>query len=620
MREFSTPLGDVVLPSERTLIDDVRDRAEHSPDRVLFVRGAEAGGGPEEPEGPEEIDAATFAAEVDAVARGLLAAGIGIGDRVVLMARTRYEWTLVDYALWAVGAVVVPIYPSAPPEQVAWVLRDSGARAAVVETSAHAERLREACGEDASTARVCDRLWVLDPDDGPDAVAALTTAGVDVAPAELTRRRTAMSAQDTATIIYTSGTTGRPKGCVLTHAALLAQTAIGLHELAPVFAREDAGTVLFLPLAHVFARIVQVGCVQAGVRVAHAGDVTSLAPMLRTHRPTFLLAVPRVFETLFNTASQQATADGRGAIFERAVATAIDYSKARERGRVGPALRARHRVLDRLVYARLREALGGRCTLAVSGGAPLGERLAHFYRGAGVLVLEGWGLTETAGALTVNVPEAHKVGTVGRPLPGTAVRVADDGELWARGPQVFSGYRGDDAATAEVLEPDGWLHTGDVGEVDDEGFVRVTGRKQEILVTAGGKHVSPTVLEDRLRTHLLISHALVVGDRRPYVAAVLTLDAEAVAVWATSRGRKVRSGADPAQVIADFARDPELLAELQTAVDDANAAVSRAEAIRRFTVVDRDWSEDGGQLTPSLKLRRHVVLRECRDEIADLYR
>ncbi|WP_370249963.1 long-chain fatty acid--CoA ligase [Nocardioides sp.] len=614
MREFSTPLGDVVLPRDRTLVDDVRDRAAQTPDQVLFVRDGERGPG-------EEIDAATFAAEVDVVARGLLAAGIDAGDRVVLMSRTRYEWTLLDYALWAVGAIVVPVYPSAPPEQVAWVLRDSGAVAAVVELPEHAARLREACGEDPETAgtRVCDRLWVIDPAQGPDAVAALTTAGTEVPLAVLQERRDALGPDDVATLIYTSGTTGRPKGCVLTHATLLAEVAVGLHELAPVFARPDAGTVLFLPLAHVFARIVQIGCVQAGVRVAHAGDVTALVPMLRTHRPTFLLAVPRVFETLFNTASQQATADGRGGVFERAVATAIDYSKARERGRVGPALRARHRVLDRVVYARLREALGGRCTVAVSGGAPLGERLAHFYRGAGVTVLEGWGLTETAAALTVNVPEAHKVGSVGRPLPGTAVRVADDGELWVRGPQVFGGYWGDDAATAEVLEPDGWLHTGDVGEVDDEGFVRVTGRKQEILVTAGGKHVSPTVLEDRLRTHLLISQALVVGDRRPYVAAVLTLDAEAVVVWAGSRGRRLRS-TDPAEVVAALAHDPDLLAEVQAAVDDANAAVSRAEAIRRFTVLDRDWTEEGGQLTPSLKLRRHVVLRECRDEIADLYR
>ncbi|GAA5151409.1 AMP-dependent synthetase/ligase [Nocardioides marinquilinus] len=623
MREYSTPLT-LDLPTAGNLTDAVVRNAERAPQRVAFSRRPPAAA----PDADwDDVTAAAFLDEVRGVAKGLVALGVGAGDRVVLMSSTRYEWTLLDYAIWFAGAVTVPVYPSSPAATVELALGDSGARAALVETSDHLALVDGVRGGLDALAHV------LALDEG--AVDDLVRRGADVADDVLEQRRAAAGPDDPATVIYTSGTTGRPRGCVLTHGNLMTEVAVTLHELGTLFAPDaqesddgdgggaDAGgatggddaapaTLLFLPLAHVLARVIQVGAVTAGVRLGHSAGAVTLAPTLRSFRPTFVLAVPRVFEKLFTTASQRATADGRGAVFDRAVTTAIAWSRALDRGRRSPVLRARHAVMERLVYRRLRDDLGGRCRFAVSGGAPLGDRLGHFYRGIGIPVLEGYGLTETTAAITTNTPEAHKVGTVGRPLPGAAVRVDDDGELLVRGGQVFAGYWDDDAATAEVLDADGWLHTGDVGEVDDEGFVRVTGRKKEILVTAGGKNVAPAVLEDGLRAHPLVSQALVVGDRQPFVAALVTLDAEALAQWAQGHGK--RGGP------AELARDDDLVAEVQQAVDAANAQVSKAESIRRFVVLDRDWTEEAGHLTPSLKLRRNVVVRAFRDEIADLYR
>ena len=594
MREFSTPLT-IEVPTTGNLTDDVVTNARDAGGAVVFSRHTG--------QRWEDVTAAEFLAEVGAVAKGLIAAGVEAGDRVALISKTRYEWTLLDYAIWFAGAVTVPVYETSSADQIAWILGDSGARAVVAESAEHMARVNEARGD-------LDRLnhvWSL----ADNAVDVLTSLGADISDEELEKRRTAATPLDLATLIYTSGTTGRPKGCMLTHGNFMFELGVAVDELDELFATDDASTLLFLPLAHVFARIVQVGAVKSRTRLGHSSDIKNLLTDLQEFRPTFILAVPRVFEKVFNTASQRAAADGRGAIFDRAAETAIAYSRGLDRGRPSLAVRARHAVFSRLVYGKLREALGGSCAYAVSGGAPLGDRLGHFYRGIGLTVLEGYGLTETTAALTANLPDAHKVGTVGRPLPGTAVRVADDGELLFRGGQVFAGYWDNEAATREALERDGWFHTGDVGEVDDEGFVRITGRKKEILVTAGGKNVAPAVLEDRLRAHALVSQCMVVGDGQPFIAALVTLDPDSVPAWAQAHGK---SGS-----VADLVDDPDLRAEIEAAVEDANKAVSKAEAIRKFKILPDDWTEEGGQLTPSLKLKRIVVLRECKDEIAGLY-
>ncbi|MGZ4640261.1 MAG: AMP-dependent synthetase/ligase, partial [Actinomycetes bacterium] len=562
MREYSTALQ-VPVPTTGNLTDDVVRNAAESPDRVAFSRRTT--------EGWTDVTARQFLDEVRAVAKGLVAAGIEAGDRVGLLSRTRYEWTLFDYAIWFAGAVTVPIYETSSVEQVEWILQDSGARAIVAETPEHTARLKELRD------RLTDLHHVWSIED--NAVAVLSTLGHEISDEAVEERRTAAGPDSLATLIYTSGTTGHPKGCMLTHANFMFELTVAVAELHRLFAPDDDGTegastLLFLPLAHVFARIIQIGCVKAQVRMGHSADIKHLLDDLAVFRPTFILAVPRVFEKVFNTASQRAAADGKGRIFNRAADVAIAWSRGIETGRTSLLVRAQHALFDRLVYAKLRDALGGRCEHAVSGGAPLGERLGHFYRGIGVNALEGYGLTETTAALTVNLPEAQKVGTVGRPLQGTAVRVADDGELVFKGGQVFEGYWHNDQATAEAIDDDGWFHTGDVGEVDDEGFVRITGRKKEILVTAGGKNVAPAVLEDRVRAHWLISQCLVVGDQQPFIAALITIDPESFPSWLEKQGK-------PADTpLGDVVDDPALVAEVQSAIDDANKAVSKAESIR----------------------------------------
>jgi long-chain acyl-CoA synthetase len=526
-----------------------------------------------------------------------------MGDRVGLISKTRYEWTLVDYAIWFAGAVTVPIYETSSAEQIEWILGDSGAVAVVAEGPSHTARIAQRRG----SLTALNHVWSLTD----NAIDVLCRLGEDIDDAALEDRRTSATPLDLATVIYTSGTTGRPKGCELTHGAFMFELGVAVPELHQLFEDEDASTLLFLPLAHVFARIVQIGAVKARVRVGHSADVKRLLPDLAEFQPTFLLAVPRVLERVFNTASQRATSEGRGPLFDRAADTAIAYSRALDRGKIPIAVRARHAVFARLVYARLRTALGGRCRYAVSGGAPLGERLGHFYRGIGLTVLEGYGLTETSAAVTVNRPDAVKIGTVGQPLPGTEVRVAEDGELMVRGGQVFAGYWRNEEVTAAVLERDGWFHTGDVGEIDEEGFVRVTGRIKEILVTAGGKNVVPSVLEDRVRAHPLVSQCLVVGDGRPFIGALIAIDSETFPHWAAAHGKRGD--------VAAMVDDPDLREEIQRAVDEANAAVSRAESIRKFVILPGDWTEEAGQLTPSLKLKRNVVVVEHKNEIAALF-
>jgi long-chain acyl-CoA synthetase len=595
--EFGIPAL-IEVPDNAGLADVVYSRAAADPDEVMLRRRRDGGGW-------QDITAEQFRTQVAGLAKGLIAAGIQPGDRVALMSRTRYEWTLADYAIWSAGAVTVPVYETSSAEQVEWIVSNSGARAAIAETDQHAEII----------ASLRDRLADLSQVWRISGLDELAATGADVSDDQLRQHRTSRRAGDLATIIYTSGTTGRPKGCELTHRNLLAAVRNAVHGALPeVFENADASTLLFMPLAHVFARIIEIGCLESGAVLGHWQDIGSVAEGMREYHPTFLLAVPRVFEKVYNTAQQQASASSaKSKIFAAAAAAAIAYSQAAESGRPGPGLRVRHALFDHLVYGKLRAAVGGKVTYAVSGGAPLGERLGHFFRGAGITVLEGYGMTETSAAATVNKPSRNKVGTVGQPLPGVTASIADDGEILLRGAINFAGYWQNDAATKEVLDGAGWLHTGDLGSLDDEGFLRVTGRKKELIVTAGGKNVAPAVLEDRLRAHPLISQVMVVGDNRPFIACLITLDPEALDHWKQQHGKP--ASATP----ADLATDPDLLAELQTAVDDANKAVSRAESIRKFVVLPVDFTTDNGYITPSLKVKRAVVAKDFAADIEALY-
>jgi long-chain acyl-CoA synthetase len=624
MREYSTPAS-VDIPSSAALTDVVFERAASEPGRVVMRRKGTTGNA-----GWQDVTARQFADDVTALAKGLIAAGIATGDRVALMSRTRYEWTVADYAIWAAGATTVPIYETSSAEQVEWILTDSGARALIAETPAHLQTAAETL----AAASGVGRVWMIEDDTAGDGAAlavpgrpvpveplsALATAGAEITGEQVDQRRKSRCTADLATIIYTSGTTGRPKGCELSHGNLLADVRNVMHGWLPaIFETPGASTLLFLPLAHSFARIIQVGCLESGVVLGHTPSVASLLPDLASFRPTFILAVPRVFEKVYNGAEQQASGSPvKSRIFHAAAQTAIAWSQAAGTGAAVPGggpgmpLRLRYALFDRLVYAKLRAAVGGRVGYAVSGGAPLGERLGHFFRGAGITVLEGYGLTESSAAATVNRPEHIKIGTVGQPLPGVTVRIADDGEIFLGGPTIFGGYWHNEAATAEVLA-DGWLRTGDMGELDDDGYLRVTGRKKELIVTAGGKNVAPAVLEDRIRAHPLVSQCLVVGDGRPYVACLITLDEESVDIW------KARFPHLKDKAVADLTEAPELHAELQAAVDEANKAVSRAEAVRRFRVLPGDFTEQDGYLTPSLKVRRNVIVKDFAADIEALY-
>ncbi|PZA19995.1 long-chain fatty acid--CoA ligase [Modestobacter versicolor] len=552
----------------------------------------------------EDVTYSAFATQVAGVAKGLVAGGVQPGDRVGLLAKTRYEWTVLDFAIWTAGAVVVPIYETSSADQIAWILSDSGARALVVENAEHAaavDSVRDGAPE-------LGPVWVID-DGGLD---TLTAAGADVPDSELAARRATLTSASLATLIYTSGTTGRPKGCELTHANFLFEIRNGMSLLGD-YLDEKGSLLLFIPLAHVLARVLQVGAINTRTVIGHTPDVKDLVGDLGRFQPSFVLAVPRVFEKVYNSAKATADEGGKGRIFDRAAQVAVDWSKAQDTGGPGLLLRAQHALFDKLVYSKLRAALGGRCRAAISGGAPLGERLGHFFRGMGVTVFEGYGLTETTAAAAVNHDAALRIGTVGRPLPGVDAAIADDGEVLLRGGIVMRGYWRNEQATREAIDADGWFHTGDIGELDTQGFLKITGRKKEILVTAGGKNVAPAVLEDRLRAHKLISQCIVVGDQRPYIAALITLDAEALPAWLKSRGKPESTTA------AELREDAELLAELDAAVAEANKAVSHAEAIKKFRVLADDFTEDNGTLTPSLKLKRAVVMKEFGDEVEALY-
>jgi long-chain acyl-CoA synthetase len=580
------------------LTDLVVRNATEAPGTVAFGRPG--------PDGWEDVTWRDFHAEVVRLARGFVAAGVQPGDRVALMSKTRYEWTLTDFAIWFAGGVTVPVYETSSAEQVAWILADSSCVAAVVETPRHAATVSEVREELPDLAH----LWVLDE----GAVDTLNGLGEKVDEEEIETRRRIADAASVATLIYTSGTTGKPKGCELSHANFIDLAANAVARLSSVVRTDGASTLLFLPLAHVFARFIQVLAMTARARMGHSPDVKNLLADLAEFRPTFVLAVPRVFEKIYNSAEAKAQGESKvkGAIFTAAARTAIAWSKAQDTGGPGPGLRIQHALFDRLVYGKLRAALGGQVRYAVSGGAPLGARLGHFFRGIGVIVLEGWGLTETTAPATVNTPELVKIGTVGLPLPGVSVAVAEDGELLVSGVNVMRGYYQNPDATQQALT-DGWFHTGDLGDIDQDGYVRITGRKKEIIVTAGGKNVAPAVLEDRLRAHPLVSQCIVVGDQRPFIGCLVTLDADMLPTWLANHGK-------PAMDVAAAAADPEVRHAVQEAIDRANLAVSKAESIRKFHILDTDFTEAKGHLTAKLSLKRPIVLAEFAEVVEDLYR
>ncbi|MEU7885127.1 AMP-dependent synthetase/ligase [Microbispora bryophytorum] len=597
MREFSVPVL-VDVPPSANCTDVVFQRGVDEPDAVVIRR--KEGEDPSAPWTP--VTAAQFRDRVAAVAKGLIAAGIEPGDRVGLMSRTRYEWTVADYAIWAAGAVGVPIYETSSADQVKWILTDSGAKAAFVETAAHEETVREAVPG-------LPLLWRIDG----GGVAELERLGAEVTNDTLAERRTSRGGLDLATIIYTSGTTGMPKGCRLTHDNLLFTARnVSRGPLEALFDVEGRAALLFLPLAHSFARLIQIVLIETGTVLAHSPNMKNVAPDLREFKPTFLLGVPRVFEKVYNAAEQKADAEGKGKIFHAAVRTAIEWSRAESSGGAGLGARLKHAAFDKLVYGKLRAATGGALTAAVSGGSALGERLGHFFRGVGIEVFEGWGLTETSAPSTVNIPGANKIGTVGKPFPGVSIRIADDGEILVKGRHVFDGYWNNERATKEAIDPEGWFHTGDVGRLDEHGYLSITGRKKEILVTAGGKNVAPAPLEDAIRAHRLISQVMVVGDGKPFIGAIVTLDHEAMEQWKQANGR---SGAS----MAELCSDPGVVAEVQQAVDDANRMVSKAEQIKKFGILDIELSEETGHVTPKQSIKRHVVARDFAKQIDELY-
>ncbi len=593
MNEFSTP---AIVPAATAgnLTNLVAERAWFEPERIMLSRPLGDGWQP--------VTAREFEAEVRTAAKGLIAAGVNIGDRVAIMAKTRYEWTILDFAIWFAGAVTVPIYETSSAEQVQWILEDSGSVALIVETPALAELAQSVLGNK------CKKVWTITD----DAMSELARLGHDVSDDEINNRRNATTPDSLATLIYTSGTTGKPKGVQLTHGNFLAECGNVVQGAADLFLKPGGSTLLFLPVAHVFGRMVQIGAVTSGLHLAHCGDINRLPQDLASFKPTFVLAVPRIFEKIYNGAEARAEAGGKGNIFRKASDTAIKYSEGMDSGHISLVLRLKHRVFDKLVYAKIRAGMGGAVEAAISGGAPLGARLGHFYRGAGVRVLEGYGLTETTAGATLNLTQAQKVGSVGKPLPSTTVKIADDGEILLKGPIVMRGYWQNDAANKEVFTDDGYFRSGDLGALDSEGFLTITGRKKELIVTAGGKNVAPAVLEDRVRAHPLVSQCMVVGDNKPFIAALVTLDAEAIKGWSATNKKAGTS-------IPDLAKDPDLIAVIQTAIDDANKAVSRAESIRKFTILPIDFTIADGQLTAKMSVKRHVVANQFAREINELF-
>jgi long-chain acyl-CoA synthetase len=593
MNEITNP---AVLPAATAgnLTNLIAERAWFEPDRITMSRPLGDGWQP--------LTAAQVEEEIRATAKGLIASGIQIGDRVAIMARTRYEWTILDFAIWYAGGCVVPIYETSSAEQVDWILNDSGAVAIIVETPTHRELVNPVLPTHTQ------RIWVMTE----DVLAELRSSGAHITDEAVEERRSALVPATLATLIYTSGTTGRPKGVQLTHSNFLAECGNVVEAASDLFLKPGGSTLLFLPVAHVFGRMVQIGAINAGLHLAHCSDpVGRLQPDLASFKPTFVLAVPRIFEKIYNGAEARADAAGKGKIFRKAAAVAVAYSEGKDKRGFNPLLSLQHALFDKLVYSKIRQGMGGSVEAAISGGAPLGTRLGHFYRGAGITILEGYGLTETTAGATLNVTDNLRVGSVGRPIPGTSIKIAEDGEVLVKGPIVMKGYWQNDSADKEVFDGE-WFKSGDLGRLDEDGFLYITGRKKELIVTAGGKNVAPAVLEDRLRAHPLVSQCMVVGDNQPFIASLITIDQDMLKGWIAANNK---TGA----TLATLVSDPDLHAVIQTAVDEANKAVSKAESIRKFTILANDFTIASGELTAKLSLKRHVIAEHYAAEIAALF-
>ena len=581
-------------PTTGNISTMITDRVAKEPGRVLVSRPLGDGWQP--------VTAVEFDQEIRSIAKGLIAHGIARGDRVAIMAKTRYEWTILDFAIIYCGAITVPIYETSSAEQVKWILADSASVLLVVESPTLAHLAKPVLPES------CREILVITE----DAIPRLVEAGREIPDSALDERIDSLGPDDLMTLIYTSGTTGNPKGVTFTHGNFISECSNVVLYARVEFLRPGGSTLLFLPIAHVFGRMIQFGALHAGLHLAHCGDINRLPQDLATFKPTLILAVPRIFEKVYNSAENKAHESGKSKIFKQAVDTAVAYSESIDGGKFSLRNRALHLLFDRLVYSKIRAGLGGRVAAALSGGAPLSPRLGHFFRGAGINILEGYGLTETTAASSVNVRSAQKIGSVGRPIPGTRIKIAPDGEVLIKGSVVAQGYWNNAAATAESMTEDGYFKSGDLGTIDGDGYLFIVGRKKEIIVTSGGKNVAPEVLEDRLRAHPLISQCMVVGDNKPFIAALITLDPDSLKSWAKSNKK---AGAS----IAELSRDPALIDVIQTAVDQANKVVSRAESIRKFTLLPVDFTVADGQLTAKLSVKRHVVNQEFAQEIADLF-
>ncbi|MET0480378.1 MAG: AMP-dependent synthetase/ligase [Mycetocola sp.] len=597
MEQFEVPAA---VPADPTAnaTDLLVERVKLTPTSPLFAvpRGS----------GWEDVSAAEFHRQVIALSKGLVAAGIEPGDKIGLMAKTSYQWTLIDFATWFAGAILVPIYEPSAPSQVQCNMSDSGAVAAILETADHFARFDEV-HPDLPLVR---NVWQINLGD----LDKLAASGTAIPDEEIERRRNLAVGSDIATLIYTSGSTGKPKGCVITHSnfvELSRNSEVALHEV--VDGPNGASTLLFITLAHIFARFISVLNVHAGVKTGHQPDTKQLLPSLGSFKPTYLLAVPRVFEKVYNSAEQKAEAGGKGKIFRKAADLAVAHSIAKQKGGPIPlGMKLQFALFDKLVYSKLRTAMGGNVEYAVSGSAPLGPRLGHFFHSLGIEILEGYGLTETTAPASVGRPGKTPIGTVGPAMPGVAIRTLDDGEIEVKGINVFKEYWNNPEATAQSFN-DGWFRTGDLGSFDPEGNLTITGRKKEIIVTAAGKNVAPAALEDPIRSNPVVGQVVVVGDQRPFISALITLDPEMLPTWLKNNGQ------DESLSLEDAAKNPAVRAEVQRAIDAANSRVSRAESIRKFVILPLEFTEASGHLTPKMSIKRHVILQDFQGEIDDMY-